>query len=368
MLYRLVTGYRSGNEPNQEILSDYMLVAELSPSVTSFVDTVLLMDVGETLSTVENREPPAGLRHISHINSTGMLVGVTRNKVHFSEDMQPANWPAFEDWTLPDNIVNMVTLDTRVFVSTDGKPFVIDGDVKCGTREERVITDCDTSMPDISCGFSHSAIATPFGMVYSSADGVVLLDGEAKITILTANFYDTESWRRLRPETARFAFWRGTLFCVTEAISLVMSLEAKNLGDNEFGVMATISDKPADMWVNGNGELLMLENDVIYQWDASNKLRPYKWRSRPIRNHGGRYSPTSARIAANKMTAVTLKPEHQMEDTIVVHDDRWFRLPRRGRHLSYQVGLEGTSVVEYLQFGEMISTLTDEQQWKAANE
>ena len=47
--------------------------------------------------------------------------------------------------------------------------------------------------------------------------------------------------------------------------------------------MVTISDEPVDMFETRQGELVMLFKDgTVSQWNAGDKLRPYRWLSATI--------------------------------------------------------------------------------------
>ena len=358
-LYRSATGYRSGSEKEQEFMTDYLLVAELGLE-TAFADAVLSRHLGPALATRENRLPPADLRQIRHINGSGVLVGATDNQVHFSENFQPWNWPAEYDLTLPVNTVNLVTLDNWVFVSTDGKPFVIDGSPKCEARQSRQVRDVDSVLPDIGCGYAHSATATPFGMVYASLDGLVLVKADASFDILTSPWYSRDEWLKLRPETVRLTYWRGYLICVTEVISFMLEIDGQTYGDYQAGALSTISDRPLDMSVTENGELLFLENGVIYQWDAGNSRRPYVWESKELYLTGDS-SPGLARLRTEEgVTFRLLSPKKNLFFERPVVDEKPFRLGRLGRHDYYKVGLYGSGRVDFLELGGAASAVQKE--------
>lgn len=356
-LYRTATGYRTGAEKEQQPETDYLFVDTLADTAISYTDSKLMRHLGQAISTRENRVPPALLRHISHLNGTGTLVGVTVNQVHFSENFEPGNWPAEYDLTLPSNIVNMVTLDNWVFITTDGKPFVIDGSFKCEPRQTRTVRDVDIPLPDISCGYAHSAVSTPFGMIYASTDGLIILKPDATFDIITAAWFGTDEWLKLRPDTVRLAYWRGYLICVTDMISFMLEIDGNNYGDFQLGALVTISDKPVDMVVTDGGVLLFLEDSIIYQWDAGDVLRPYIWESRPL-SFGAESAPGSIKVDTDGTTVRIMASERpQTYFERFVHGERPIRLPRLGRHLKYRIGLYGTGTTHYVDLGLMEATV-----------
>lgn len=355
-IYRTGTAHRVGDEKEQDPLTDYFWIGEIFLPVTDYTDTLLEKFNGHALTTREFRLPPKSLRHIRHVVGTGVLAGVTTNQVHFSTNLLPYNWPAEYDLTLPYNIVNMVTVDQYAIVSTDSYPYVISAAPDCEPRQCRSVLDADIPLPDISCGYPNSAIATPFGMVYSSKDGLVLVSPNAKFQILTSNWFSTDDWIKLRPDTVRLAYWRGYVICVTDVLSFMLEIDGGTYDDFQLGSLTTISDMPIDMWTTTNGELLMLEGQLVYQWNAGKALRSYIWESREL-SFGGAATPTTAKVRTNNIMFRLLTPIENLYYERQVMDETPFRLSRLGRHLNYRVGLYGTGTVEFVDLGMMNTTI-----------
>lgn len=355
-LYRSATGYRTGAEKEQELISDYLLVAELPLGTTSYTDSISDANLGPALSTRENRQAPDGLRHIGYLEGTGTLVGVTSNQVHFTKNMQPWNWPAEYDLTLPHNIVGMTTLNNFVFVTTDSYAFVIDGKNDCEVRQCRPTEGGDYPIPDISCGYPNSSIATPFGMIYSSMDGLILLKSDTRFDVITAQFFGTDEWKKIRPDTVRLAYWRGYLICVTDVLTFMLELDGTTYADYQLGALVTLSDSPVDMNTTNNGELLMLENGIIYQWEAGDDLREYEWISREL-GFSGYAGPNTAKIRTDEITFTVYGQDTKQEYTTKVFSDRAVRIGRLGRNLNYRFGFRGTGFVESAQIGTALVTV-----------
>lgn len=355
-LYRTATGFRMGTEQEQELITDYLHVIMLDVGVRTYVDTASIRNLGPSLTTRENLPPPDTLRHISHISGTGCLVGVTNNQVHFSEDYEPANWPARYVKTFTANIVNMVTLDNIVFVTTDSNPYIVNGAYNPENPMARAYQDIDTPLPDIGCGYVRSMIATPFGAVYASLDGLVLLKQDATFDIITSNWFSSEEWRKLQPETVRLAYWRGYLICVTDVISFMLEIDGATYASYQLGALTTISDNPVDMQVTENGELLMLEGDTLYHWDAGGTYREYLWESTKL-TFGGEGSPSVAQIKTSQTIFEILDSESRIYFWQEVFNDKPFRLPRFGRPSKFRVGLRGVGTVEQIKLAMMFATL-----------
>lgn len=100
----------------------------------------------------------------------------------------------------------------------------------------------------------------------------------------------------------------------------------------------------------------MLENNIIWHWDAGDKYRVYVWESREL-DFGGESSPNTAKVRTNNITFSLLTPVDGLEWTRQVLKDEPFRIGRLGRHLKYRIRLTGTGTVEYVDLGTSYTTV-----------
>ena len=329
----------------------WFLVAELPVGVTEFHDSVKELDLGWALQTDDYREPPADLRQMTYLRGTGVLAGVTTNMVHFSEPYQPWNWMRKSDLTLPYNIVHAVSFGTYLYVTTTANPYVID--MTKGCQEQCTpVYDVNISLPDIACGYAHSAVATPFGCVYVSKDGLALIKPDAQVDLLTKAYFSTEDWAKIRPETIRLTYWRGYIVFVSDRASFMLEVDPSLYGDDtgaKAGNLTTFSDSPVDLIDSANDELLMMDSGFIWQWNAGNTWRRYHWESRPF-DFNGLSSPNSVKLILRKgstyFTIISADTDQQQLWGGVITDSRPHRIGRLGRHWFYKLGLDGTGVVE----------------------
>lgn len=329
----------------------WFLVAELPVGVTEFHDSVKELDLGWALQTDDYREPPADLRQITYLRGTGVLAGVTTNMVHFSEPYQPWNWMRKSDLTLPYNIVHAVSFGTYLYVTTTANPYVID--MTKGCQEQcALVDDVNISLPDIACGYAHSAVATPFGCVYVSKDGLALIKPDAQVDLLTKAYFSTEDWAKIRPETIRLTYWRGYIVFVSDKASFMLEVDPSLYGDDtgaKAGNLTTFSDSPVDLIDSANDELLMMDSGFIWQWNAGNTWRRYHWESRPF-DFNSLSSPNSVKLILRKgsayFTIISADTDQQQLWGDVITDSRPHRIGRLGRHWFYKLGLDGTGVVE----------------------
>ena len=363
-VYRSATGARDADGKQQKQVTGWLFVRHVKFPSTSFTDSVRDSGLGLELDTEGDAPPPDGLRNLCAVEGLARLAGTEGNRVYLSANLQPWNWPRKYELTLDWDVVHMKCVDQRLYVTTGSVPYVVDvsgcDDTKCTP-----VMDAGFPLPDISCGRTGSAIATPFGMIYSSPLGAALLQPSAQWTILTKKWFTPEQWRKLKPETARFAYWQTFLFIVTDAASFVLNIDGDTLNDMHGAELTTISDSPFDMCTAPSGELVLLEDGELRLWDMGSERRPYLWRSRELTGPGhnpsaqepnttpsvgAMWSPASLRVRT-KQTHVKIEAPTGTAYERTVSGERPVRLPRMGRHMWWKAELEGTEPVEYLDLG-----------------
>lgn len=356
-IYRLATGFRTGAEKEQEFTSDYLLVDEVPVTQGQYVDRKKDLDLQWALNTREVREPPANLQQITAIDGVATLVGFVGNKLYFTKNSQPWNWPLELEVTLDDNIVGLAADDGKLYITTTGRPYVVDGIADCGDRPCRPVVKSDYPFADIGCGYAHSRTITPFGLVYASAEGLVLLNSRDAPTVLTDPVLAARDWAVLRPDTTRLAYWRGWIICVTDEVSFMFLMDRRTYQEQaSIADMTTISDTPVDMVLSDSGALLLLGSDgIVSQWDAGTTYRPYEWVC-PIYVGSHHWWP-AAMVEVDGSTVITIEGENGALFSRTISSNRAFRTKRLGRNRKHYVRLAGTGEVTFIRMGE---TMVDE--------
>ena len=162
--------------------------------------------------------------------------------------------------------MHAVSFGTYLYVTTTANPYVID--MTKGCQEQCTpVDDVNISLPDIACGYAHSA-ATPFGCVYVSKDGLALIKPDAQVDLLTKAYFSTEDWAKIRPETIRLTYWRGYIRVrLPDKASFMLEVDPSLYGDDtgaKAGNLTTFSDSPVDLIDSANDELLMMDSKVLY--------------------------------------------------------------------------------------------------------
>jgi hypothetical protein len=355
-IYRSVTGSRTGAEERRDPWTIWLLAAavEAGQGPVRLEDARPMKDLGMPLQTLEDSPPPY-MRHLALVGGTGVLVGALGNRVFFSENLLPHVWPDEHVLTLPDGVANLGCLDERVLVTTGGRGFVIDGSPSCEDRKGRAVQDTDQPWPDIGRGH-RSAAMTPFGLAFASVEGLALLRPDATVALLSSDWLSRDDWRALRPETARMAYWRGRLAFATDAGTFVLEIDNDTFHGYRLGALTSLSLRPTDLMVSGNGELLMLDGGRLLRFDAGPPM-PFRWRSAELR-FDGKTSPTVLRLglapgglATVRLMALGRSWEGQ------AHGRHPIRLPRLGRALRCRVEIRGRDPVDFLELGTALMTL-----------
>lgn len=350
-IYRRESGFRTGSEKESTPNTNWYLVGEVPISSGSLIDDMTIEAVGYPLSTAEFREPPQNLTNITLATETAVLVGSLANKILFSKNLQSHNWPLSQEMTLDDNIVALESYGDSIYVATDGYPYRIDATTACDDRSCRSVIKYDVPMPMIACHTGRGSVATPLGMIYVSADGLVLLSGSGIPKVISTDHFSADDWRKLEPHTMRLAYHKGALFVVSDAISFILWLDRETYADATHKNLVTISDEPVDMVQTRQGELLFLNEDGIYHWAAAESYRSYTWVSEPIQS-GFLLALTRLRAKVlNSQVKVTL--ESAWGEVSRWHSPQSGTIPytRMGRHHEHFIRAEGTGELTELVAG-----------------
>lgn len=350
-VYRRETGFRTGAEKTQEISTGWFLVAELPITATEHVDTMRILDVNYGLATKEVREPPSDIQNITLVNSSALLVGSVANRLLFSKHLQAHNFPLSDEMTLDDNIVALGSLGNTLFVATDGHPYKLIADAGCDDRDCREIIRYEEPHPMIACHTGKGSVMTPFGFVYVSPDGLVLLPEQGPPKIITTDVLSVDDWRRLQPHTIRLAWHKGALFIVSDVVSFMYWFDHSTYADTKHKRLITLSDTPIDMVQTRQGELLLLTDTGVYQWNAGTTLRPYTWVSEFI-DSGFYFDITRVRaLVQDGSVNITTESDRGEVTRFFPQGDTIIPFKRHGRRKEFQVRVAGVGEVLELAIG-----------------
>ena len=276
-LYRTITG--------QSGATDYHFVTELPLATTSYDDNESTEDVAlnDLLETYSWYPPPDGwdedLQQYDYtkalqgviLHPNGFLVGYVGRDLYFSEPYRPHAWPPEYVTTASDEIVGLGIYGTSVVVATKGYPYVASGINPASIS----FTKDDTPEPCLS---HWSVVSMPYGVLYASANGLVLVN-HAGAEVATSKMMTRDEWADFHPETMEagrynnqyIGFYNkdeGIMFSPDEPQAAIVAL------DQWWTAEAVMTDQ-------FTGDVVLLDRNKIFRWNPTDSAAyPYQWRSK----------------------------------------------------------------------------------------
>lgn len=342
-IYRSVTSHQTGREPGNILDTTWMLVGKAAIGAASFTDTLWNMELLSALEEDIAPPPPAELRGITRIASINTLVGFVGNRVYFSENNSPHQWPYYED--LDDNICGLVESNGILYVATDGHPYAISAVTDCKNAGCRQTVRLAQSFPMTGCGNRRMA-AIPQGAVYPTRTGLIALSGNSAPVLLTHPLYAPDDWQKLEPSTVTPVAHEGKLFVFARGGSFVMQIPSGAENGWALDAHSNLSDRDVkDAFVTRAGNLYLHKALGVYEWDRGTALRSYVWESpevvTPMQLNFG-----AARIDHKHAAAgVTITVDGKTVVNRQVLAAKVFTLPMWAAGSRWQIRLTGTATV-----------------------
>lgn len=342
-IYRSVTSHQTGREAGNVLDTTWMLVGEAPIGATSFVDTRWNADLLSALEEDIAPPPPAELRGITRIASINALAGFVGNRVYFSENNSPHQWPYYLD--LDDNVCGLVESNGVLYVATDGHPYAISAVTDCKNAGCRQAVRLAQSFPMTGCGNRRMA-ALPQGAVYPSNSGLIALSGNAQPVLLTHPLYAPDDWQKLEPSTVTPVAHEGKLFVFARGGSFVMQIPSGAENGWVLDAHSSLSDQDVkDAFVTRAGNLYLHKALGVYEWDRGAALRPYLWESPEI------VMPQQVNLGAARIdhkhaaAGVTILVDGKTVLDRQVLQAKVFRLPMSAAGSRWQIRLTNTATV-----------------------
>lgn len=248
----------------------YLFVAEINTTLTSYVDSLLDVQLGEQLPTGLGTipiwtPPPDGLVNIVTMPN-GIMAASVGKDLYFSVAFQPHAWPVDYVISLEHTIVALGVMENNLVVTTEGNPYIVTGTTPA--------TMTPVKMPDSLPNISKRSLY-PFwrGVLYASNDGLVMVS-EGRADVISKAHFTKEEWQTLNPDTMTGAYQDGKYFGFYdlgsfEGGAIVFDLERQdvfmvNLGDDPivFYGTAIFVDKATDTlyFVVSTADVRLLED------------------------------------------------------------------------------------------------------------
>lgn len=329
--------YRLGNGGQQRFF-----VAQVPIGTATYNDSVDEISLGEASVSAGYEPPPDTMENIG-VMSNGICYGSFRNQVCISQAYLPHAWNPLLRETLNYDVVAMGHVGTSIIAVTGEAPYVIYGVAAGAMRQERLNVNQ-------GCLSQQGLVSGPFGVVYPSKDGLVLV-GNGSASIVTEAFFTRDEWQDLAPETFKGALYADRYFAfydngIDQGAIIIdpTDLGAGYVKTDVFGT-ALYSDPVAR-------SLYMVESGAVRQWDAdrANPLQ-YTWRSKEF------VSPHAVGINWGRVLAddydnvvIDFYVDGVFRHGQTVTNNKPFPLPQGAKGRVFQFEVRGTSPVTKVNF------------------
>lgn len=324
---------------------------EEDPPTTGITEPLDLTTLGEAAPSPSLEEPPTDLTALV-THPGGFLCGFSGRKFCRSEAYKPYGWPALYRDPLPDVPVGAAVLGSSVVVCTKGKTLLFTGSDPLNMLK----TELEGWQP---CVAKRSIQRVTAGVVYASADGLVLVSGGGPVQVVTADHFTREQWQAYKPEMSHAAVHDDRYFwwwdnATTQGL-LIFELGA---GGVQQVVESTVYAKAAYA-DHRKDELYYLTHSPTYlwKWDAGAAALTATWRSKLF------YLDRPQNIGAARVEAagypVTFKlyANGALVQTKTVADDRPFTLKGQNRYKDFWIEVSGTQRIDTVSVASSILDL-----------
>ena len=321
-IYRISTGTDA---------SEFLFVAEVPVSATTFDDNVSGFLLGEVLSTEGWIPPPDNLQGLIALPN-GVFAGFVGKDLYLTPPYAPYAWPMAHRVSTEYSIVALGAVGTNIIIMTEGHPYIATGiDPSAVTLAKLEISQACVSKRGVA---SFGA----YGVVYPSPDGLVAVDSSGP-SIITEGLMTEREWREYNPSSFVAAAHDGAYIAFYEKTDGQRGglWFHPTFGFTELGFHATAA------WTDLLTDTLFVVVDrQIFAFDKGDPT-PYIWRSKVFQTAPTSF--TSARVTGSFPGTATLTVHADGEElyTIAVPGPDAFRLPPAlGGKREWQVEVSGT--------------------------
>lgn len=251
--------------------TDFQFWVEKNASDTGHSAAVTDSALGEVISSTDWAMPPVDMKGlIEHEN--GVLAGFSKNELCPCEPFRPHAWPTkYRQPTMRD-IVGIGSFAKTIVVGTKAQPYI-----SFGTHPENYTMEAvNLKQPCVS---KRGVASFPFGVMYPSPDGLVLI-GQGGALLASEVVVTKKEWAAFFPSTLHAQEFQGRYFAwfeesagVTKGFIFDRSGQGPDLVPIAVPATASYTDPET-------GDLYVVDEGFIKQWDgdALNFL-PYDWLS-----------------------------------------------------------------------------------------
>lgn len=251
-------------------------IDERVASVDVYTDIVAPESLQEPLPSADWNAPPSDLTGLSS-GPNGMMAAFRGKQVYFCEPFRPHAWPEKYVLTADYEIVGLGWFGSSLAILTKGSPCIA-----TGTAPENMVME----KPEINlpCINPRGVVDLGYSIAYPSYDGLVTISS-AGPQVVSVNLFTRDDWMRMNPQSMTAGQYNGRYFASYNYAdsnnqefrgSVIIDLT----GQQSF-LIRSKTRADAMYYDMPNGQLFMLVDNSIYEWDAvSEPFELQSWKSK----------------------------------------------------------------------------------------
>jgi len=227
----------------------------------TFIDDFSFLSLLTTLTSTEYESPPETLQGLTVLHNS-MMAGFVGNDLYFCEPGQYHAWPSQYRLSFEYDIVTLASVGGLLLVLTKGYPYLVEGSFPSTMVPQKL----PVMYPCVSAA---SVVATNFGIVWSTHDGLAVYGGGGA-QLLTKVVHFSDTWNAdVNPNEIVGTVYKENYIGSTETAAL--TLEAVDGGEAGVGLSFVDLDfQYSAAWYDNETNVLYTavgQNGDIYQWD-----------------------------------------------------------------------------------------------------
>lgn len=262
-IYRTIPGNVSTN---------FFFVAQIDLNIGEYTDSAGDIDVvvNNLLESTTFVEPPITMKGFV-VMPNGYLVGWDGKRLLFSEPYRPHAWPAAFELATEFDIVGLGVFGSTLVICTESQPYFGMGVSPASFTTQKI----DAVEPCLS---RRGIVSTTVGVVYPSINGLVLANASG-VNVVTTDILTKEEWATYQPENL-YAAQLGLQYIAFNSPSFGFIFDPMN-PMARFVEIDALSDVEGIETDRYSGNVLILSNNKISDWDAEGQLRiQWRWQSK----------------------------------------------------------------------------------------
>jgi hypothetical protein len=264
--------YRSSAVGSQ---AQFQFVAEIPVAQTAYTDNITQANLGEILPSALWVAPPAELRGLK-LMGNGAMIGFKDNTAYLSEPNLPHAWP--HQYPIDYKIVGIGVFGQSAVLLTNGYPYMIYGADPQAMSTQKIASPW-------ACLSKRSIVDTGDGVVYASADGLVMINSGGG-DIITKGLFTIEQWKSYNPTSMLAVLHNSRYHCFytkTDGSRGELVFDFSGQGASLVSSTVNTSSVVSAAFSDPRTDTMYLAQDSnILRYDRGSSLT-YTWRSKKFR-------------------------------------------------------------------------------------